>query len=80
VIKTAAQILAEVGVEDPPKRLGRPPLHKTCTMPHCTAKHKAHGLCDRHRWINNRWGDPMHTWVRPRPDSGLECACPVHTP
>lgn len=78
MIKTAEQILAEMGPQ-PRARMGRPPLHKTCTLPDCTNKHQTAGLCQKHKYALDHWGDPYHVWVRPRSGYiGRRCGCPNH--
>ena len=77
MIKTAAQILAEIAVlgEDhdvrvdyvSPVKVGRPRLNKTCGLDWCIEPHKGNGFCNRHGWSWWKYGDPLATSRRANP-------------
>lgn len=77
LIKSATELLRHIPAEQK-KRVGRPPTNRKCDRPYCDEKHAAHGLCNRHRYIKQRWGNPDHIWVRPPRDRAIECGCPEH--
>jgi hypothetical protein len=69
MIRTAAQILAEIGDDDAwedgktkqPRRSGRPPLHRKCSFAWCGQRHHGNDYCKFHNWSLLHYGDPLAT-------------------
>lgn len=78
MIKTAAQLLAEIGDQDSARRHNYPATRlpptkqgNKCAIPTCSGNPVGKQLCKRHLGRLERHGDPLKCVRRP----GRKCAC-----